>query len=179
MLLIILAAPHLALSQTARKANAEEKQKFLEIHNTYRQEVGVPDLVWDDSLAQYAKKWAAQLKKKYNCWMAHRPPYGKFKQKYGENIYIMTGGEPEIEDVMKNWGGEKKYYDGEPIGQVKSNHSTGHYTQIVWEKTQKLGCARIKCGKDEDVRYIWVCNYDPPGNYRGQKPYNEQNSSQP
>lgn len=173
MLLTILVAPHLAISQSARTANEEEKQKFLEIHNAYRQEVGVPGLVWDDSLAEYAREWANQLKKKHNCWMTHRPRYGKYKQKYGENIFILRGGEPEIEEVMKSWGSEKKDYNGEPLGQVKSSNPTGHYTQIIWSRTKRLGCARIKCSKDEDVRCIWVCNYDPPGNYRGQRPYKE------
>ena len=43
----------------------------------------------------------------------------------------------------------------------------GHYTQIVWETTQKVGCAKIQC----DGFDLWVCNYDPPGNWVGEKPY--------
>jgi hypothetical protein len=43
----------------------------------------------------------------------------------------------------------------------------GHYTQIVWRNTKSVGCA-VARGKGVEV---WVCNYDPPGNYAGQRPY--------
>ncbi|KAH7569359.1 hypothetical protein JRO89_XS06G0150700 [Xanthoceras sorbifolium] len=39
---------------------------------------------------------------------------------------------------------------------------------IVWRNTRKIGCARIVCD-DGDV--FMTCNYDPPGNYVGEKPY--------
>jgi pathogenesis-related protein 1 len=83
----------------------------------------------------------------------------------------MWGGEPGVMDVMKNWAeSEKKYYKGEAIGNIKSNQATGHYTQIVWGDTRRMGCARAMCNKKRGT-YIWVCNYDPPGNWVGQKPF--------
>jgi uncharacterized protein YkwD len=159
------------LSQEARIANNEEIQAFLQIHNQYRQQVGVDSLTWSNELAEYALEWAKALETKYNCKMRHRPRKGEYAQKYGENLFIMYGAEPDIEIVLTNWGAEeKKYYNGEAIGSVKSNKPTGHYTQIVWKTTQKVGCARIKCAKTRPT-YIWVCNYDPPGNWIGEKPY--------
>jgi hypothetical protein len=50
-------------------------------------------------------------------------------------------------------------------------HSWGHFTQIVWKGTQKVGCYTHKCGALVDpnhyepvanVEYT-VCNYSPPG----------------
>ena len=40
---------------------------------------------------------------------------------------------------------------------------TGHFTQVVWKGTQRLGCASATCARMQ----VWVCNYDPPGNMQG------------
>ena len=44
---------------------------------------------------------------------------------------------------------------------------TGHYTQMVWRETTALGCGEAICNKT----LIVACNYDPPGNYIGRRPY--------
>jgi len=43
----------------------------------------------------------------------------------------------------------------------------GHYTQIVWRDTKQVGCGVAR----DNRREIWVCNYDPPGNWVGHRPY--------
>ena len=40
--------------------------------------------------------------------------------------------------------------------------------KIVWSNTTEVGCGMALCS---DNSQFWVCNYTPPGNYRGQKPY--------
>lgn len=54
------------------------------------------------------------------------------------------------------WGKERVDFD--------FNHGgfgpTGHFTQLVWKDTNKMGCASAKCGNDN---YI-VCEYSPAGN---------------
>ncbi|KAM0899056.1 hypothetical protein ACQ4PT_021543 [Festuca glaucescens] len=45
----------------------------------------------------------------------------------------------------------------------------GHYTQIVWRGTTKVGCAMASCAGGKGT--IAVCKYNPPGNYVGMKPY--------
>ena len=44
--------------------------------------------------------------------------------------------------------------------------ATGHFTQLVWQNTTKLGCGAKACeegGGDAPGWYL-VCEYDPPGN---------------
>ncbi|BFG41277.1 hypothetical protein CerSpe_275510 [Prunus speciosa] len=44
----------------------------------------------------------------------------------------------------------------------------GHYTQVVWRNSVRLGCAKARC--NNGTTFIG-CNYDPPGNYDGRRPY--------
>ena len=57
---------------------------------------------------------------------------------------------------------------------------TGHFTQVVWKGSNKIGCAYADCpaGGLFDASYgpwrLISCMYNPPGNYEGQY---EQNVS--
>jgi hypothetical protein len=42
--------------------------------------------------------------------------------------------------------------------------ATGHFTQVVWKGTTKLGCgSNPSCGMK-----TYVCQYTPPGNVMGE-----------
>ncbi|MCI08014.1 pathogenesis-related protein PR-1-like, partial [Trifolium medium] len=62
-------------------------------------------------------------------------------------------------DAVKAWADEEKCVSGQMCG---------HYTHIVWKSTRRIGCARVVCD-DGDV--FMTCNYDPVGNYVGERPY--------
>ncbi len=129
----------------------------MEEHNLYREEVGVPPLVWSDTLAQVAAEWAVQLVE-MGCAFEHS------NNQYGENLWKGTTGAFPLSYVILSWGEEKELYN---YARNKCKGVCGHYTQIVWSNTEKVGCASSTC----DGMTTWVCNYDPPGNYVGQKPY--------
>jgi pathogenesis-related protein 1 len=156
-LLVALFYTSFSKAQNAHLPNAEQIQQLLAEHNKYRKEVSVPPLVWSESLSKEAYKWAQSLKKN-RCGFYHS------KTNYGENLWKGTTGYYSIADVIKSWGSEKKDYN-------YTNNSCkgvcGHYTQMVWKNTTEVGCAAIEC----NGMTLWVCNYNPPGNYRGQKPY--------
>ena len=46
----------------------------------------------------------------------------------------------------------------------------GHYTQVVWAQSQRLGCGVSSCPNIGYPNTI-VCNYSPGGNVGGQRPY--------
>jgi pathogenesis-related protein 1 len=131
--------------------------EMLASHNQVRATLGLPPLVWSPKLAAYAQEWA-------NTLLAE----GQFKHRtrgaFGENLYEITGGYAAPAEVVKSWADEAADYD------YKANRCRkmcGHYTQIVWSKTKAVGCAVAwRAGRE-----IWVCNYDPPGNYVGERPY--------
>lgn len=143
----------------------QEVQKLIELHNKVRADVGVGPVTWSKKLATYAQEWANNLAVK-GCRMEHRPSSGKWKQEYGENLFMGTAGYYGVADAVKSWESEKKYYHGQTID-TSNVYKMGHYTQIVWENTKEIGCAKIECKGN----VIIVCNYNPPGNFLGRKPY--------
>ena len=67
------------------------------------------------------------------------------------------------------WLAEKQYFK---TGTFPHNSTSGkvqdvsHYTQLIWRKTDKVGCALSDAGPEE----ILVCRYSRPGNIIGEKP---------
>ncbi len=136
-----------------------QKQEFIDAHNRWRADVGVPPLKWNENLENYAAEWAV-INGKKGCKMVHRD-----KSPYGENLYWSSGMSFSPKGSVDSWGSEIKDYNHEPVGQEKA--MVGHYTQIVWRTTTEVGCAAFKCGS----ALLVVCNYNPPGNWVGQHPY--------
>jgi len=129
-------------------------------HNKVRADVGVGPLRWSPAIAAYAQQWAEQLAIS-DCQMSHRSP-----NNYGENLFQGTLGAYTAVDAAKAWESEKKDYAGGPLSEANWARA-GHYTQMVWRQTQLLGCGQAICKRT----LIVACNYDPPGNFMGQKPY--------
>jgi len=59
------------------------------------------------------------------------------------------------------WYNEKDQYNFSN-GQFSMN--TGHFTQVVWISTKKLGCGISLNGN----RAYGTCSYIPPGNFQGE-----------
>ncbi len=138
----------------------EEKQLLISRHNFWRADVGLGPLEWSDEMALLADDWARQLKNQ-NCTFKHRP-----NNNFGENLFFGTNGYFTAGDAVDAWGEEKANYNYK-TNKCKPREICGHYTQIVWNTTTEFGCAKSFC----DGNVIWVCNYDPPGNWEGEKPY--------
>lgn len=119
----------------------------------------LPPLVWSPQIASVAQAWADR------CDFSHS------NGNYGENLFA-GGGQYTAQAVVDTWVSEKKNFN------YASNGCTGvcgHYTQVVWAKSTQLGCGVATCTKNNPFGggnwTIWVCNYDPPGNYIGELPY--------
>ena len=119
----------------------------------------IPPLTWSGDVAATAQAWAN------NCMFMHSGGT------YGENIYASTG-TSSPEDVVTSWVSEVSSYDYDTNS---CSDVCGHYTQVVWRDSVRLGCGVADCTTGSPFGggswQLWVCNYDPPGNYEGQKPY--------
>ena len=152
-------------SSIGSRLSLQEVQQLISLHNKVRADVGVGPVTWSKELAVYAQEWANHLAST-SCSLQHRPNSGKWKRGYGENLFMGTAGYFGVADAVMSWEGEKRYYRGQTLDH--SNwYDSGHYTQMVWKESQQIGCAKAECNGN----LIIVCNYNPPGNILGQKPY--------
>ncbi len=141
-----------------RTISDAEAQQILKAHNSARSNVGVAPLQWSAAVSKYAQEWATYLALENDCHVQHRE-----NRPYGENLYWNSGGAVPS-TVVSAWTVEAANYNH---ADNSCNGICGHYTQVVWANTTKVGCGVAACGNAE----VWVCNYDPPGNYYGQSPY--------
>src|SRR5207237_896711 len=71
-----------------------------------------------------------------------------------------TQGVLDPEATVAMWYAEVTHYRFPDGG---FSMTTGHFTQVVWRGTQRVGCGHTACNGND----IWVCQYDPPGNWEG------------
>lgn len=121
----------------------------------------IPPLLWAKDVAATAQAWAKRCKFEHSGGM------------YGENIYASGGQDVTAAAVVDSWVSEAKDYD---YAARTCSGVCGHYTQVVWRKSTRLGCGVTKCTTNSPFSGfpVWqfvVCNYDPPGNFAGVRPY--------
>jgi len=143
-------------------------QGMTDAHNGVRRRTAaappLPDLQWSDELAQVAQSYAEKLARE-GCDLVHST-----NNPFGENLASFGGQRADPTRVVELWASEEQCYTFGTFdqGDSCSCEACGHYTQLVWRDTELVGCGVADCGADGEV---WVCNYDPPGNFIGQRPY--------
>ncbi|XP_030077221.1 peptidase inhibitor 16 isoform X2 [Microcaecilia unicolor] len=155
---------------SSQALSEEEKKTLLQLHNDYRSKVTPPaadmlKMYWDTDLEKLAKSYAAE------CKWDHNPKRGST----GENLYLTSSKTVSMQGAMNMWHGEQKDYNFSTMA-CTENKMCGHYTQVVWAASSKVGCGEHFCEqveKEKPNQSIMVCNYKPPGNVNGQRPYTE------
>lgn len=132
-------------------------REMLVAHNAVRARLGIAPLVWSERLEARSQDWADTLPA--HKQFAHRP-----NSTCGENLFEIKGATASSARVINAWARESRTYD---YGSNRCRGVCGHYTQIVWRDTKEVGCAVARGGGRE----VWVCDYDPPGNWVGRRPY--------
>ena len=163
-----------ALSASYVHADVVNSDEIVATHNRWRAQVGVGELSYSPELAVSAQAWADNLKKTNQCHMRHSKPEGQ----YGENIFwasamTWSDGRRELQKIssakpVDSWGSEISDYDYAK-NSCKPGKMCGHYTQMVWKTSTKVGCALAVC--EDSQEQVWVCQYQPAGNWVGHKPY--------
>eukprot|EP00183_Erythrolobus_madagascarensis_P004232 CAMPEP_0185855666 /NCGR_PEP_ID=MMETSP1354-20130828/26448_1 /TAXON_ID=708628 /ORGANISM="Erythrolobus madagascarensis, Strain CCMP3276" /LENGTH=93 /DNA_ID=CAMNT_0028557733 /DNA_START=1 /DNA_END=282 /DNA_ORIENTATION=- len=91
--------------------------------------------------------------------MKHRSP-----NEFGENLFWCAGKKASAQEVVDAWGNEVEFYS-----EAENNWwpKAGHFSQVVWHSTTHVGGGVVR----RDGQELWVCNYNPRGNWSGQRPY--------
>ncbi|XP_030404564.1 glioma pathogenesis-related protein 1-like [Gopherus evgoodei] len=126
-------------------------------------------MTWDAALARTARAWAKKCLFKHSPYLTEKymshPHYGHV----GENIWTGHYGLFGVTEAIKLWTDEVQHYN---LQTNKCTKTCGHYTQVVWDNSHKVGCAVVFCRIAAGIRDAahFVCNYVPSGNYP-RKPY--------
>jgi uncharacterized protein YkwD len=129
----------------------------VQIHNVKRAIHQVGSLSWNQTLADFAMRYAN------TC------PSGHSHAGYGENL---AWGAPTSaygsQNLFDLWYAEGDDYD---YSQNNFNSADGHFTQIIWSGTTQIGCALVSCPAQymkfgADYRSLF-CEYSPAGNVQG------------
>lgn len=82
-------------------------------------------------------------------------------------MYACEGFEPTGFRTVQRWYQQHKDFD---LDQPTLTATTGHFTQLVWRKSRRIGVgvARSDCDSTGSGQYYVVANYDPPGNVVGE-----------
>jgi uncharacterized protein YkwD len=150
---------------TSSQSLNTDETAALQYHNEARREVGTPNLVWSKDLSLYAQQWADYLANN-GCQFKHRGSGDRNGKNYGENIAYSSAGYSLLEG-SKAWYSEIQKFQNVTLNGTNW-YDTGHYTQMVWRNTKEVGMGLAKCSNGAT---IVVANYNPPGNYMGEKAY--------
>ncbi|KAJ5761195.1 hypothetical protein N7520_008351 [Penicillium odoratum] len=166
----------------------EFKKVVLQVSNEYRGVHEADEIVWNETLVEYARHWAETCLWKHSVGFSNTGlNIGLMSLQggpYGENLAF---GYSNASSAVEAWGDEGRLYDfKKPTGFTEA---TGHFTQLVWRATEEVGCAAVNCGYTEDLPKVrrdgevlvsrdsggstraqgWyvVCEYTPAGNVVG------------
>jgi len=141
------------------KPEPKSAEDCLKYHNKFRENhEDTPAMEWDETMAKGAEEYAKKLAETEEFKHSDR----KDRNDAGENLVFRSGkfDNTACEFAVASWYKEINDFDFN----TKKGAGTGHFTQVVWKKSTKLGCG---VGKKGNREYI-VCRYVEAGNMMGE-----------
>lgn len=165
ILLLALLITYVSYGQT-KILNENDLIDALIVHNQERELLEIKKL-----------EWSVELQKEAELYAKHLALTNSFEHSvgnnHGENLYYEYNSnsitDKPFQRASISWLDEKKDYTYAKIGDKKNIFKKiGHYTQMIWEGTTKVGMGAYVNKKGEV--YV-VARYLPAGNYSGKYPY--------
>ena len=143
-------------------------------------------LSWDDELAQISQTWANQCLGDADIFHDKNRRTLKWShvgQNYASKSHTSNLGDKFIAKMVQDLYDEVQDFPANNIKpfdtkkdvpwDYKENKpkKVGHYTQMVWAETYKIGCGFIMHNRGEWYKKVLVCDYGPGGNYVGGEMY--------
>ncbi len=163
-LAVALVGLSLGTPAAAASANlpSEMPTRILAAHNAARAQAGVAPLSWDASLGNAAANYAVYLALTNSFQHSDRTQ----RAGTGENLWMGTRGAYSYESMIGGWTSEQRYFRPGLFPSVSRSgnwEDVGHYTQMVWPTTTRVGCAIASNSRNDFL----VCRYSPAGNVMG------------
>uniref|UniRef100_A0A4Q8KAS1 U19-Deinotoxin-Dsu1b_1 n=1 Tax=Deinopis subrufa TaxID=1905329 RepID=A0A4Q8KAS1_DEISU len=178
-----------------RGVTEEQKKLILKVHNEYRSRLatgqeklagGLPtaanmmELEWDEELAIIAQRHAESCDFNHDCNKCRRVE----RFSVGQNIGMSSINSPNMPEInwtnfIKDLYDEVVYFDKKLMkpfvpAPEESETTYGHFTQLAWGTSSKVGCGFVMFEDDDDWNTnFYVCNYGPGGNVRGGEMYKQ------
>ncbi|KAJ6222585.1 hypothetical protein RDWZM_001130 [Blomia tropicalis] len=140
--------------------NSNFQLECIKWHNYFRKLHGVQPLQYSPALAEFARRRAIQLATKDGTNFYHPDDLP-----YGENLAWNSQEPIDCSLPLKLWYDEWKIYN---FQRPNINPRNGHFTQMVWKDSHRIGCAQA-VSKGANGGTYTVCNYDPPGNFENEE----------
>ncbi|XP_077525267.1 venom allergen 3-like [Amblyomma americanum] len=184
-----LACPGKQLLRSGGVTRAQQV-RIVDLHNQLRAWVaggyqsGLPPaanmraLSWDDELATIAQRWADQ------CTDGHDKERSVSRFHVGQNVALVwtydfeddLHDEPDWDSQVYAWYNEATefHFKSSSISPFQFSKKLGHFTQLVWANTHKVGCGYAYYRQSvRGLTKIYVCNYGPGGNIIGGSMYEQ------
>ena len=172
LILLLLFIPLVSFGQTKIFIN-EDLTNSLKVHNQERELLGLSKLEWSTDLQKDAENYAKYLARTDTFKHSQQNNQGEnlylsYYSKTVNNITSNVFSKTPLKDASFAWYNEIKDYSYSAIKMDSLFPKIGHYTQMIWSSTKKVGIgkARSKSGKV----YV-VARYYPAGNILGKTPY--------
>ena len=104
------------------------------------------ELQWDEELVSVAQRHADQCKFNHDCSDCRR--VSRFK--VGQNLYQSFStrqGAMKWRKTIDSWFIEIDIFSASSVTRYSFNQKTGHYSQMVWAKTSRVGCGIMEYRK--------------------------------
>lgn len=143
------------------------RETMLKGQNAERAALGLPPLIWDETLAGSARAYAQEMARTGRFAHAEQP---QGPRRQGENLWTGTRSAYRYDEMLGHWLAERQVYIDVPtpgFSRTGRWQDVSHYSEIVWRGAQRMGCALVP-GRHND---FLVCRYSPPGNVVGETAY--------
>ncbi|XP_076314717.1 venom allergen 3-like [Tachypleus tridentatus] len=168
--------PQCAIS--GRMISPPEAQEIVRIHNTLRQQIALGnehrgrqppasnmrEMYWDDELARLAQRLADQCIFRHDCSRCREVERFNVGQNMASVASTFDDNEVDWKFVIKNWYDQVRLFRPNRINPFQFVPGTGHFSQVVWGDTYRVGCGFTHYYKNGKSMKLFVCNYGPTGN---------------
>ncbi|EWS74819.1 SCP-like extracellular protein (macronuclear) [Tetrahymena thermophila SB210] len=156
-----------------------QRQILLDTHNIVRNKIaGGEDKSQPQAANMMAMNWSISLEAAAQAWannlsqvMVHSDD-----KDYGENLAesgwtTQSDYDPASQVIMWFYEYKDPSWQTSYISAYQYSCSYGHYSQVVWAKSNSLGCGHSYFFDGTYYQHYTVCQYEASGNYLGQPVY--------